>query len=868
MKKDNKRKIIITIAIFALLILTFGGSLALWTYFKIGGNQVLIAGDIYMKYTGVNNLSVTNAVPSDTYNKNDYFEFTVEGNNTYANDIIYDIVLHHGDKPEDENRTERIRDDLLNFRLVKVNNGETEEELIQEGNYESIEENRIWVDTIAGKTKEKVSVKYRLYVWVSNKIKIGLGDNIDYDTDTWNSKVYASIKVSVTGDFKDKSLDDSTAGGDANLVDIKYTSSDNVTITNENKIDISSYYKTVVNPNMTSEQLSDCTRIFNKLNEDNGNKWFISSEDAESFCEGTGTSNGKNLQYYVNYNYFKKSGIVNTLKVKKIIIDKFDSIDRSIYTYSLKINTSSSSSVLNLCTSYLSTEEFDGWFASSESASAYCEGTGTSNGSLFQKDLDNRAFTETQLLYLKNNNIIIENDSQSELSSVPYFEFTVEKKEENFDKDIWYEIILKRDDSSKIDDSLLNFNLVKVEGSKEIELVTNYSSNDLSNAKIYVDKANKETNKITYRLYSWIFLDESSVDSFEAKVNVNVISQMQNIPFEESILTKGNAVEVIKSTVDIAGGVIGVTNNNEKVNSISDDVREYRYSGSYVNNYIKFNNELWRIVGVFKDETGKEFLKIVRNEVINGDNIPETYQVGEDTYDMRFQTENELYKNFAYYNANRKFSGDPNTDWTTSGIQYWLNSKGTGDNGYLNTILENYKNMIASTKYYLGNITDSFDNGIEDTPITAYEHERKSEKCTSYGSTDKQSPPCYIWPNSQANWTGKIGLIYPSDFGFSADSRYWNTQLNVRAFQLAARSSWLKNLNGSYREVLISPTSYGQSYQSQLDHKGIVFTGTNSKSVPSNIRPSLYLKNDVQIVSGDGTKEKPYEIKCTSCTSS
>ncbi len=219
MKKNdnNKRKVILGI-IFGILVLTFGGTFALWAYSKTSQNQLLVAGDIYMKYTGTNNLNVTNATPSDTYNKTDYFEFTIEGNNTYKKDIIYDIVLDYGD--DHETRTERIRDDLLKFRLVKVNNQdgqELEEELISEGNYETIVQKRIWIDRILANTKEKVSVKYRLYVWISNETKIGNSDeeSVDYDINVWNEQVYASIKVSVNGDFDEKGLED---GEDPSLI--------------------------------------------------------------------------------------------------------------------------------------------------------------------------------------------------------------------------------------------------------------------------------------------------------------------------------------------------------------------------------------------------------------------------------------------------------------------------------------------------------------------------------------------------------------------------------------------------------------------------------------------------------------------------
>ncbi len=47
-----------------------------------------------------------------------YFEFKIEGVNKYSKDIWYEIVLRHGDEPE--GRSERLRDDLLRFRLVEV----------------------------------------------------------------------------------------------------------------------------------------------------------------------------------------------------------------------------------------------------------------------------------------------------------------------------------------------------------------------------------------------------------------------------------------------------------------------------------------------------------------------------------------------------------------------------------------------------------------------------------------------------------------------------------------------------------------------------------------------------------------------------
>ncbi len=442
-----------------------------------------------------------------------------------------------------------------------------------------------------------------------------------------------------------------------------------------------------------------------------------------------------------------------------------------------------------------------------------------------------------------------------------YFEFTVEKKTEKINKNIWYEIILKRDDSSEIDDSLLNFNLVKVENSKETLLLSNYSSNDLSNDKIYVDIANSNVEKITYRLYMWLPTNIEYTLSSPVSVKVEVISKVVNNPLEETVLQNGKATDVIKSTINIPGGVIGITNDNKKIRTTSDDIREYRYSGFFANNYIKFNNELWRIVGIFKDENGQELLKIVRNDVINGNKFPEDYQVSEETYNLKYSAEkyNILNENYVYYN--RKSGENIKREWSTSAIQYWLNSKGTGDIGYLDSIAESSRKMIQETKYYLGNITDAT-NGIEDTPIQAYANERKSVQCEVTSKSHEQNPPCYIWPGFQATWTGKIGLMYPSDFGFSADSQYWNNQLNYKNFTIPSYSSWFNSLSNKGLEFLISPTSDSDNSAAMLRNVNYMSLG----GVVDYIRPTLYLKNNVEIILGNGTKESPYEVKCTSCT--
>ena len=203
MNNKEKKLTIVLGLIFGILVLTIGVSYALFTFNRVSKNSSLVVGDIYMHYNETNQIKIENAMPSDTYT-NDYFEFTIDGKNTTTNkDIWYEIVLNHGDNHE--TRTERIKDNLLMFRLTEVNDN-IETEIFTNKSFNNLENKRIYVNTINKNTTSVVVHTYRLYMWVSNKTKIGNTKDVDYDTNTWNNQVYGSIKINVLGDFEEKTI--------------------------------------------------------------------------------------------------------------------------------------------------------------------------------------------------------------------------------------------------------------------------------------------------------------------------------------------------------------------------------------------------------------------------------------------------------------------------------------------------------------------------------------------------------------------------------------------------------------------------------------------------------------------------------------
>ncbi len=106
----------------------------------------------------------------------------------------------------------------------------------------------------------------------------------------------------------------------------------------------------------------------------------------------------------------------------------------------------------------------------------------------------------------------------------------------------------------------------------------------------------------------------------------------------------------------------------------------------------------------------------------------------------RLYSQLKLVRNdFAY--TNTAFDTNGSNDYSTSSIKNTLN------NNFLNNISSNEKNIIANIAWNLGGISSS-DFSSKDF----YYFERGLS----------------VYSGHSKKWIGKIGLIYPSDFGFAA----------------------------------------------------------------------------------------------------
>ena len=182
-----------------------------------------------------------------------------------------------------------------------------------------------------------------------------------------------------------------------------------------------------------------------------------------------------------------------------------------------------------------------------------------------------------------------------------------------------------------------------------------------------------------------------------------------------------------------------------------------------------------------------------------------------------------------------------NQKWDTSSSNKWSSSSlNTYLNGTYLTSLGTLKNKIAITTWKVGGGT--YENIGTSVPKTAYQNEvGSSASSTTYGA--------------------KIGLMYVSDYYYSASPSAWtlvgyNSSDATKDYRAAKTINWL--YLGSY-EWTISCHS-GTSYSAfGVGNLGYV-SGYFDVSTSSAVRPTFNLESSVKYVSGSGSMSDPVRV--------
>ena len=287
-----------------------------------------------------------------------------------------------------------------------------------------------------------------------------------------------------------------------------------------------------------------------------------------------------------------------------------------------------------------------------------------------------------------------------------------------------------------------------------------------------------------------------------------------------------------------------------------------RYEGADPKNYICLDNKksgtcsssslLFRIIGLFDEDTSdgtnssssKKLLKVIDTNNYGG-------STGK------------------YWSGS---SSNKSNNWSKSTLKTELN--GT----YLTTLLgtsnvnSKLSSAIANAKWHLGGANSTSESNYLIQKITT-ENYYKAERSPYATSGTLQN----LYSGNPEYVFAKVGLMYPSDYGYASVGGTTTSKKNCRAKELynwdSSSYSDCKNNDWVYKsqsiswgsnknEWLISPNASGSNNASYLNSYGYVYAYNRVFSNQFAVRPTFYLDSIIlKIVgTGDGTKDNAYRI--------
>ena len=298
--------------------------------------------------------------------------------------------------------------------------------------------------------------------------------------------------------------------------------------------------------------------------------------------------------------------------------------------------------------------------------------------------------------------------------------------------------------------------------------------------------------------------------------------------------------------VNMGGQNVELVSSGDGLYEDSYESGRYIYRGQNPNNYVEFNNELWRIIAKETDGT----YKIIRDELLPQNAGYTT--IAFDTVGYRSYENNTyctaLQQNWGcgvygkvsgtYSRPDGKFSGTVTED---SSIADYLNGE------YYNGLTEIARTQIQQHVYYIG-------------PVEYYD------------ATGNDSLSKNIAGEKMNTWTGNIGLVNVSDI-LKASTNPACTSATDHLNQLI--DSGTSTCNSNYLVDLPDETSYwtiNNAVRESVDHSYYVWYVAQSEGMAGlgyhdayddyfdGARPVLYLRSNIQFTSGNGTKSQPFII--------
>ena len=386
-----------------------------------------------------------------------------------------------------------------------------------------------------------------------------------------------------------------------------------------------------------------------------------------------------------------------------------------------------------------------------------------------------------------------------------------------------------------------------------------YSGTNIT-VKYYMDTIDPVTGTVDYGKSKYIKLSVENTGTTSSTATLSTILGYEKggdliVPSGVTLISEGytGPINYIITNLYSNATKTSVTNNSityqyDTTHSLMKDIDgNIRYYGASPNNYIYFNCsdysnqsastcETWRIIGVFE---GK--VKLIRGSQIgryawdnkNTSTGAETAYGKNDWTDARLMKllnpgyESKITGGSLYYNAK-------------SGNCYAGQNNATKACNFTSTGIKNAttRNLISDTIYYLGG-----HNSFSVYPNQIYEKER--------GTT--------VYSGRPTEWTGKIALAYPSDYGYAADLGKCSQNLNNYNNSTCTSNNWMKAILAPNYCWLLTPRSGIASNVWYVYSSGGVYYNSYVYNA-YGVAPVLFLNSDANVKSGTGTSSDPYQI--------
>ena len=310
----------------------------------------------------------------------------------------------------------------------------------------------------------------------------------------------------------------------------------------------------------------------------------------------------------------------------------------------------------------------------------------------------------------------------------------------------------------------------------------------------------------------------------------------------------------------------GTSFNNLMIANNTDIFNEngLRYEGADPNNYICLDSNkegscfdsslLFRIIGLFDEEYSSDG----------------TTSAGTKKLLKILDTNNYGGTDGKYWSGS---SSNTSNNWSKSTLNTELNET------YLNALLatsgvnSKLSTAIVTSKWHLGGANSTSGSNYKYDTITT-ENYYKAERSPYATSGTLQN----LYSGNPEYVFAKVGLMYPSDYGYATIGGPTTNKSSCRAKELLnwkdSSYSDCKNNDWVYKsqsiswgqnkyEWLLSPSASNSYYAAYLNSTGYVYHyGVNNVgNDPFAVRPTFYLDSSIlKIVGGTGTSTDPYHI--------